>query len=105
MLRSACVLLVLSVFTGAANAQNAIQLYKAALYSCANKTLPGYDDGVTSAAVVAHVLVGVCRRQTEPQYLAAMGDRSAAYRRGFNGAAEEAFTGLVLQHRAAKFSR
>ncbi len=105
MFRTVCLLLVLSVWAGVANAQDAMQIYKAALRSCANKSLVAYDDGVTSAAVVAHVLVGVCRRQSEPQYIAAMGDRSAAFRRGFNGAAEEAFTGLVLQHRAMKLGR
>jgi len=105
MLRTARLVLVLAIWAGAANAQDAIQAYKAALRSCANNSLAAYDDGVTSAAIVAHVLVGVCRRQSGPLYLAAMSDRSAAYRRGFDGAAEEAFTGLVLEHRAAKLSR
>jgi len=84
------------------NGGDLVQLYKRALESCVDTNVSAYDDGVTSAAVVAHILAGICQRENQVFYVAATSDRSLAYKREVNKLVEEDVTALVLRHRATK---
>jgi len=97
--RTLGVVIALWMCMGATRSSDLSQLYKDAMDTCARSNVSAYDDGVTSANLVARVLVGICRRENQVFYTAAMSGRSEAYREGFNNANVEEFTGLVLLHR------
>jgi hypothetical protein len=92
-------LIAISICSGAARGDDLLQLYKNAMETCLHSRVSSYDDGATSAILVAHVLVGICRREYQGFYTAAMNGRSDAYKGAINRATEEDFTGLVLLHR------
>ena len=99
MSRILAAVIAASICSGAARGDDLLQLYKNAMETCLRSRISAYDDGATSAVLVARVLVGVCRREYQVFYTAAMSGRSDAYRGGINSATEEDFTGLVLLHR------
>lgn len=99
MSRAFGVVIVLWMCAGAAKSNDVVQLYRTAMDACARSHISVYDDGVTSAILIARVLVGVCRRENQVFYTAVVSGRSDAYRDGFNRANVEEFTGLVLLHR------
>jgi hypothetical protein len=91
--------IAVSICSGAARSDDLLQLYKNAMETCLRDRISAYDDGATSAILVARVLVGVCRREYQVFYTAAMSERSDAYRKAINSATEEDFAELVLLHR------
>lgn len=99
MSRTFGVVIALWICSGAARSSDLLQLYKNAMETCLRGHISAYDDGATSATLVARVLVGVCRREYKVFYAAAMSGRSDAYRGAINSDTEEDFTGLVLLHR------
>lgn len=74
--------------------------YKHAIEECGGESVWRYDDGMTSPDLVAAVILGVCRRQNQPLYAAASAGRTNAWMAGFERAAAEELTGLVLWHRS-----
>ena len=76
--RTLGVVIALWICSGAARSSDLLQLYKSAMDTCARSSLSAYDDGATSAILVARVLVGVCRRENQVFYTAAMSGRSDA---------------------------
>lgn len=99
MSRILAAVIAVTICSGAARGNDLLQLYKSAMETCLRSRISAYDDGRTSAILVARVLVGVCRREYLVFYTAAMSGRSASYRGAINRDTEEDFTGLVLLHR------
>lgn len=87
---------------GLALSADSVTEYRNALDECAGESVWTYDDGVTSANVVAKVLVGICRRKNQALYSLVIAAHSNSWVTGFERAATEQFTGFVLWHRANK---
>ncbi|HAO39334.1 MAG TPA: hypothetical protein DEA80_16315 [Afipia sp.] len=84
------------------NAQSPLVEYRAALEYCAGRHMVEFDDGVSSAPVIARALFGVCRRENQKLFERAMAGQSRAYVTGYENAATEQFTTFVLMHRTRK---
>jgi hypothetical protein len=88
---------VLTVTTNAS--ENGLERYQKAADYCAGQNVRKLDDGITSAEVIADVMLTECRNTLIGLWKSAIKGKSNAWIEGYNRAQLKQFTAYVLMHR------